>query len=835
MYLEKSKVYLLLLVILVMAGCVKVGVIENRSFLFQGQESSPLVEYALEKGLDKDTALRLEEYLGGNLTEGKEEFIEILCEFNGSYVPEGIAGIVPEDYAFRLLENLRLRIIDSLAYDGNLSEDEMRALRVLLSLPKDVQRWYIEGEGLSGNTIYYLNFVDGLENESFRRFIFENMLCFTDGKLEEIEKEFLLNPDLYLKEIREIYSEKLEKIPGLKEQIEELPDYKLNSLKTVEALEDIAFLVERARPYEKFEDRFDPKKITPAREVYEGFELMLKGGKVKGGIVPYEVPEYNAQLYILWKLAESNEFKRHDTLVQSIALNEGFPYVIGDSEVKRKVVEDSRKWLKFLRETAEWQKANDLKFYLEDYPLEAKIALCDRLTNYLIILEGSKNFRFYKIYNKPDFEFWKRPIKLESYEWYWLDEFENLKKCRKILFSESKDLIKKSSTKDIGIYFDSITFLSANLAESKSDFYSKNNFLSQSKWKVPDYREAGKGGKLTLQDEINYVIKKYGNIKINGRKVPIVSIRNIDFQVDHFINYGFGFGNCGDYVDLACGISKSIGIPTMKANDHLEVCDQHLYGHLYPLYFDSKTLKWFAHVSQPLWKVKSPEFFKKKNAKLITVVHRMPSNLKRIISEKNLKNYKIDYRLGIISITNKRDENKRIGTEGIATERIKKFLYYRKLSDNLFKIPVKKDFMLDGIIDSNLSSVYNDSDDYQINDPSADILSVYIGKTNNSYYFGIKTLQPPDTKKYMYYIGIDVDEDLKKDYIVNIDSSDVKLYKMIKENPLLIYETRPYIKRDIEFTIPAEYLEEPKAIFAGSYDIKKEKCIDCNPWKFLNE
>jgi len=48
-------------------------------------------------------------------------------------------------------------IISYIASDGNVSREEIKALEFILTLPKDVQRCYIEEIGLNEEIIKHLN------------------------------------------------------------------------------------------------------------------------------------------------------------------------------------------------------------------------------------------------------------------------------------------------------------------------------------------------------------------------------------------------------------------------------------------------------------------------------------------------------------------------------------------------------------------------------------------------------------------------------------------------------------------------------------------------------
>ena len=108
-------------------------------------------------------------------------------------------------------------------------------------------------------------------------------------------------------------------------------------------------------------------------EVKEAFAMMVNGG-VGDQVVSYGSRRWNSQLRILFWLALQNEFKENDTLAQAIALSNGFWEAMGDDQVKQSVQADVNALFKFFRETNEFQSARGF-FQLEEYPLEAKIAL----------------------------------------------------------------------------------------------------------------------------------------------------------------------------------------------------------------------------------------------------------------------------------------------------------------------------------------------------------------------------------------------------------------------------------------------------------------------------
>ena len=109
-------------------------------------------------------------------------------------------------------------------------------------------------------------------------------------------------------------------------------------------------------------------------EVKEAFELMMKGGTPSPSDFTYAVPTYNTELQILYWLACQNELKRDDTLALAMAMVNGLWVTIGTDEVRQAVRKDTNDLLNFLRETNVAQKARG-QYSLEDYPLEAKLAL----------------------------------------------------------------------------------------------------------------------------------------------------------------------------------------------------------------------------------------------------------------------------------------------------------------------------------------------------------------------------------------------------------------------------------------------------------------------------
>ncbi len=109
-------------------------------------------------------------------------------------------------------------------------------------------------------------------------------------------------------------------------------------------------------------------------EVKEAFDLVVKGGTPDQSDFSYSVPNYNAELQVLYWLACQNEFKKDDRLALAISIDNGIWVTIGDNQVIEAVRKDTSGLLAFFRETNELQKQRGY-YQLENYPLEAKIVL----------------------------------------------------------------------------------------------------------------------------------------------------------------------------------------------------------------------------------------------------------------------------------------------------------------------------------------------------------------------------------------------------------------------------------------------------------------------------
>ncbi len=111
-------------------------------------------------------------------------------------------------------------------------------------IPENVE-WYILEKGFDERTVDYLAHLSSLENQTLARYAAKSLLFFGDKELSEEEKKVLENPKdkILIRKIKEKYLLLLENIPSLRKQIEELPEYRNDDLKSLEALEDIGYLL----------------------------------------------------------------------------------------------------------------------------------------------------------------------------------------------------------------------------------------------------------------------------------------------------------------------------------------------------------------------------------------------------------------------------------------------------------------------------------------------------------------------------------------------------------------------------------------------------------------
>ncbi len=153
----------------------------------------------------------------------------------------------------------------------------------------DLSKVIANGKNVESKDIQnYLSMLIGYSDSENINYIINNGFGIEDGGISDIEEQFLEQflkaPDKIgkstIQQLQDLYLDEMDKrIPGLSKEIKALPEYQ-PTIESLEAIEDIYGQVIRSEPYEKFEDRFDPSKITREREVWEAFDLMLKGGHI---------------------------------------------------------------------------------------------------------------------------------------------------------------------------------------------------------------------------------------------------------------------------------------------------------------------------------------------------------------------------------------------------------------------------------------------------------------------------------------------------------------------------------------------------------------------------
>ncbi len=514
-------------------GYVKTN-FSNNSSSQEKIEFTEIEKYGLEKNIPLNVSRKIEANLDYNaskelidelskLTEKKYVDIDI----NNSYAKKII-----DEYSKKVEAEALDKISDIIVKDGKFSEEERSFLRFLQNLDGETIRWYFLEKNFGNKTVDYFNYLTSLDNKTLTKYAAENVLFFEDGNLSDEEKAVLENP----KDVNKLYRVKLKytnefkKIPELEKQIKELPDYKHLDLKTLEALEDIAFLAKRSEPYEKFEDRFDPEKITKPREVYEAFELMTKGGIPDQRDFSYSVPKYNTELQCLWWLAENNELKDYDTLAQAIAMSHGAYITVGTEEVKEAVKKDINEFLKLGREISIIHRAQGLDYNIEDYPLDALIFWADRTGSSAI-------FGAYSFY-EPDKEKGKtkdyRKVRLPLYGYEWdTVSIEALKEMRDKFIQEFMTIFK-------------------NRPDKFAKFLDKHfsAYIGAPNW-VYTYDPKNK-------------TPSEPNIVIDGIETIPLNYGNVDWNWNHYKNTGKGFGVCVEKAELVSSILKAYGIPSLK-------------------------------------------------------------------------------------------------------------------------------------------------------------------------------------------------------------------------------------------------------------------------------
>lgn len=308
-------------------------------------------------------------------------------------------------------------------------------------------------------------------------------------------------------------------------------------------------------------------------EVKEAFQLMMSGGTPDPRDFTYAVPNYNTELQVLYWLACQNEFKKDDTLALAVAMANGLWITMGDEQVGQAVKSDVGNLLVFFRETNEIQKRRGY-YQLEDYPLEAKVALSNRA--YLTLLMGPYSLFLdptslspYQILDVATGRI--KPFPLAGYIWGTIS-IDTLREMRNMMIS------KGWITQDIG----------GTIARVEDYLYFSG-------------RDGKKGEHWYYAADFSAPNRSRFMI-IDGRNVSIGNINNVNWQFQYFQQKDQGIGGCTDEAALVDGFAKSWGIATTghfimnKLSGTTRTTE--FTAHTYVTYFDPATQSWKAYIKQ---------------------------------------------------------------------------------------------------------------------------------------------------------------------------------------------------------------------------------------------
>jgi hypothetical protein len=287
-------------------------------------------------------------------------------------------------------------------------------------------------------------------------------------------------------------------------------------------------------------------------KVKEAFELMMKGGTPDPRDFKYAAPNCNTELQVLYWLACQNEFKKDDTLALAIAMVNGLWVTIGDDQVQAAVFQYTNDFLNFLRETNELEKQRGY-FQLENYPLEAKVALA---------WPGGQSTA-----NGPH-SLWRlrdegKRVRLNDYHWDNL-AILTLRSMRKIM--DDKNWITNSTDNTI--------------ASLEYYFFFDSGLTRSTHW--------------IRTDEPPYTLNR--TLVIAGEEVPNNNMVNANFEFEYFVQNGKGIGACSDEAVLIDAFAKSWGIATTTIVYNSGRPDDP--GHAHIVYYDPDTQTFKAYPQQ---------------------------------------------------------------------------------------------------------------------------------------------------------------------------------------------------------------------------------------------
>ena len=323
--------------------------------------------YIIHNDADAETAKELAEFLElyVNVEEvSADKYLRVINKegikviIGGPDAYDGIGKIVEEIIPASLSEKLRKEYYANICYKTDfygqdvyiIAGYEREQTKEALKLNPDNDAFDSKGEILLNTdpNMYeipsqYKGFILDLaqDNIAWAREVVQKHIGFEDNKLTSIEKNALKSPEDYKKNndaLVDHYLDELDKkYSDLVKEIKKIPEYK-NS----ESIEDITYLF-----------------LNGNAEVKEAFDLMLKGGTPDPNDFDYPVPQYNTELQVLKWLAEQNEFRKENEIIEPITID-GYdndwkntaPLIVTDPEGDALSKNTDIKELRFVRDNS---------------------------------------------------------------------------------------------------------------------------------------------------------------------------------------------------------------------------------------------------------------------------------------------------------------------------------------------------------------------------------------------------------------------------------------------------------------------------------------------------
>jgi len=505
---------------------------------------SPLASYAKKMGLSQPVIDELSAKLGDKLTTNNQSLVDYLSLLSQTdVVSPDVLQLTSPDYKSSVVQSLQIKTIDDVIQESKVPDQTVVGLGYLSTFPGPTQRWYIEQHGLDESAIDLLTRAKSLGNQDFAKYAVGSLVCIQDhNPLTKEEVAFLQNPGNNFRAVRDEYLASMESRGNPYDSFARdwrklLKNAKLDGeMESLDATEDWVNLVLN----------------SDNSEVLKAEKLKLSGGTPDSRDFHYVVPDWNTAQQVQYWLGKQNEFKKNDTLTQSIAAVNGLWVTVGDNQVRNSVSKDTNDLLNFLRETSEMQKAKGY-YMLENYPW---ISLTDLAWTGGI---GQVHSPYRLIDNI------KARVTLPAYQWNTVS-VTTLKKMRELIFNNGW------FNKDVGATIGSL--------ENYYYFTNAKQNGSSEHW---DYADPSISG--TSQ-----------NVVIDGITTLNNHINNVDFEFSRILGQGKGIGNCGDETGVIDAFAKSVGIATRPIQKWRISPVQE--AHMHCLFFDPNQKTYSAYSMQ---------------------------------------------------------------------------------------------------------------------------------------------------------------------------------------------------------------------------------------------